>query len=71
MGGLSNLELALLVMYAWWCRLSKLPLREHRLVREDPRFLQLVGLAKGKLQSRPKELRGQELANMVNGEEAC
>jgi hypothetical protein len=37
-------------------------------VREDPRFLQLVGLAKGKLLSRPKELRGQELGNMLNGE---
>jgi hypothetical protein len=56
----------LLLRYAW-CRLSKLPLKEHRLVREDPRFLQLVGLAKGKLQSRPKELRGQQLGNMING----
>jgi hypothetical protein len=53
-----------------WCRLSKVPLKEHRLVRGDPRFLQLVGLAKGKLQSRPKELRGQELGNVINGEDA-
>jgi hypothetical protein len=37
-------------------------------VREDPRFLQLVGLAKEKLQSRPKELDAQGLGNMVNGE---
>jgi hypothetical protein len=51
-----------------WCRLSKLPLKEHRLVREDPRFLQLVGLAKGKLQSRPEELQGRHLSNMMNGE---
>jgi hypothetical protein len=53
-----------------WCRLSKLPLKEHRLVREDPRFLQLVGLAKGKLQSRPKELGAHGLGNMMNGEDA-
>jgi hypothetical protein len=50
------------------CRLSKLPSREHRLVRDDPRFLQLVGLAKGKLQSRPKELGAHALGNMMNGE---
>jgi hypothetical protein len=59
--------LLLLISYTF-CRLSKLPFKEHRLVREDPRFLQLVGLAKGKLQSRPKELRGQQLGNMMNGE---
>jgi hypothetical protein len=39
-------------------------------VREDPRFLQLVGLAKEKLQSRPKELDAYGLGNMMNGEEA-
>jgi hypothetical protein len=56
-------------VYAW-CRLSKLPLKDHRLVREDPRFLQLVRLAEGKLQSRPKELQAQQLGNMINGEDA-
>jgi hypothetical protein len=60
-------SLPLLILYTL-CRLSKLPLKEHRLVSEDPRFLQLVGLAKGKLQSRPKDLQGRHLSNMMNGE---
>jgi hypothetical protein len=42
--------------------------REHRVVKADGRFLQLVGIAKGKLEARPRELRSQELANMLNGE---
>jgi hypothetical protein len=37
-------------------------------VAADGRFLQLVGVAKGKLEARPRELRSQELANMLNGE---
>jgi hypothetical protein len=37
-------------------------------VKADGRFLQLVGMAKGKLEARPRELRSQELANMLNGE---
>jgi hypothetical protein len=44
--------------------------REHRVVKADGRFLQLVGVAKGKLEVRPRELRSQEVANMLNGERA-
>jgi hypothetical protein len=43
-------------------------MREHRVVKADGRFLQLVGMAKGKLEARPRELRSQELANTLNGE---
>jgi CRP-like cAMP-binding protein len=50
-------------------RLSRVPFREHRAVRADPRFLQLVGVAQVKLDTRPKELGPRELANILNG--AC
>jgi hypothetical protein len=50
-------------------RLSRLPFREHRSVRADPRFLQLVGMAQVKLDTRPRELGPREFANILNG--AC
>jgi hypothetical protein len=50
-------------------RLSRVPFREHRSVRADPRFLQLVGVAQVKLGTRPKELDPQVLANTLNS--AC
>jgi hypothetical protein len=50
-------------------RLSRLPFREHRAIRADPRFLELVGMAQVKLETRPKELASRELANILNG--AC
>jgi hypothetical protein len=42
--------------------------REHRVVKADGRFLQLVGMAKGKLEARPRELQPRHMANMLNGE---
>jgi hypothetical protein len=48
-------------------RLSWLPEAEHRAIKVDRRFLQLVGLTALKLKSRPKELRDREIANILNG----
>jgi hypothetical protein len=52
-------------------RLSRLPFREHRAIRADPRFLELVGMAQVKLETRPKELASRELANILNGACVC
>jgi hypothetical protein len=48
--------------------LSRLTSSEYGAGGADPRSSKLVELARGKLEARPKEIRGPAIANMLTGQ---